>query len=187
MWFYWFMCSIKKISYHSFFGNYFIRSILYVSLLLSSNIQNAWNTILRSFSSFNCFLTISYFFCNWTCMKLYNWIINNKDDFQYKWLKNNDFTNIGNIPLEFSRLPAKFGSSLNNPKRHRTSLAHRISSRLRLVSRRSCQRVEWLANIQTTSSCAHPWSWSNGPTIKLKNEDQKVVDENWLDGFEASN
>ena len=35
--------------------------ILYVFLLLSSNIQNAWSTILGSFSSFNCFLTISYF------------------------------------------------------------------------------------------------------------------------------
>ena len=55
------MCSIKKIIYHSFFWNYFIWSIFICDLLLSSNIQNAWNTILVSFSSFNCFLTISYF------------------------------------------------------------------------------------------------------------------------------
>ena len=68
----WFICSIKKISYHSFFWKYFIWSN-FICAFIFLNMQNAWNTILGSFSSFNCFLTISYFsFVTelvWSCSK----------------------------------------------------------------------------------------------------------------------
>ena len=61
MCFCWFMCSIKKINYHSFFENYFIWSNFICTFLLSSNTQNVWNTILGSLYPFSCFLTTSYF------------------------------------------------------------------------------------------------------------------------------
>ena len=43
------------------FWNYFIWSNFIYALLLSSNLQNIWSTILESFTSLNCFLTILYF------------------------------------------------------------------------------------------------------------------------------
>ena len=50
------------------FGTIIYDPILYVFLLLLSfNLQNIWNTILGSFSSFNCFFIISFFVTELVC------------------------------------------------------------------------------------------------------------------------
>ena len=59
MWFRWFMCSIKKISYY-YFLNYSIWSN-FICVFIIFQYEKCLKYYIRIFLFFNCFLAISYF------------------------------------------------------------------------------------------------------------------------------